>query len=174
MEKLIEEKYLVFDMFANIGMSWWVSGVVFCGTILAGCWIKRETIICIPYFHLFCTTVSVFYISIVFFGFFMSYHTARLGADIASLLIAAGHPDPTSRTEFACITYGYIIGTSSFILISLCWFILWRILADLRRTAGHGQEKALKTGKSVGRTGNGSTGKGVTTGKGVSNRTRKK
>jgi hypothetical protein len=133
MEKLLEHKLSFLDTLASVGMSWWVSGIVFCATILAGCWWKRDLVTSIPYFHFFCLTVTVFYFSVVGFGVLMAIQTGRLEADVDTLLQAMQHPDKTSHTDFRIVKYGYLIGSTSFSLITLCWLALWRILSKQRK-----------------------------------------
>jgi hypothetical protein len=125
-EIILESKLKFLDTLASVGMSWWVSGIVFCATILAGCWLKRDTVIKVPFFQLFCATLTVFYLSVVGFGAFMAFETRNLAREVQQLLSS----DP--GTPFQTVFYGYLIGTTSFVLIALCWLGLWLELQKLR------------------------------------------
>lgn len=135
LDTLLAHKLSFLDTLANVGMSWWVSGIVFCATILAGCWWKQQLVTRIPYFNLFCSTVTVFYLSVVGFGVLMALQIGQLEADVDVLLQAMHHSDQTRRTDFRIVQHGYLIGSTSFSLITLCWLALWRILFKQRRQA---------------------------------------
>ena|SRR5689334_12176760 len=123
---LLEHKLRFLDTTASVGMSWWVSGIVFCATLLAGCWLKRDTVIQVPFFRLFCVTLSVFYVSVVGFGMFMIWQARQLALEVQAII----HTD--AGAPFRTVEYGYAIGTTSFVLITCCWFGLWAVLEKLR------------------------------------------
>ena len=47
---LLQKKLDFVTTLANIGMTWWVSSVVFCGSILAAVWVYRKEVASSPLF----------------------------------------------------------------------------------------------------------------------------
>ena len=127
METMMAAKLRFLETMASVGMSWWVSGVVFCATVLAVFWLKREVVVTVPFFHLLCVTLTVFYASIVFFGLFISWEAWQLEKEVRRTF-----GDTAAGATFETVEYGYLIGTTSFALIATCWLGLWKVLHRLR------------------------------------------
>jgi hypothetical protein len=53
--------------------------------------------------------------------------------DVDIVLQGMALPDQTGHADFRIVKIGYLIGSSSFALISLCWLALWRILSRERK-----------------------------------------
>jgi len=125
---LLNQEFNLLNTIANVGMTWWVSSIVFCGSALGGIWVKRPEVIKMSHFGLLGFFLGVFFGSIVLFGVLMIYATVKLQTEIELLqseLNIMGHID---HVGFIAIKYGYALGTTSFILVLLIWILMWRDL----------------------------------------------
>lgn len=70
-----------------VGITWWVSSVVFCGSIFAGVWLQRAELTANPT-ALFWLGVGVmaFLASVVAFGLFLFWVARRLARETRDLL----------------------------------------------------------------------------------------
>ena len=132
-ETLLSKKFESLHTFFSAGMTWWVSAVVFSGTIVLGTFIKQGTIIelykndivsGLQLFFLFCL-IAFFLFSIVVYGLWCVYSVMSLHRETKALFEDAGKLVQTS--EFLAVQVGYCLGTSSFVLIFLTWLHLgWK------------------------------------------------
>ena len=118
----------------NACMTWWVSAVVFCGSLIAGIWLKQDSIRKMGSwcFHWFFFVSNVFVASVVCFGFWVVLTSSRLESEHNQIigLLKAG---TGLHVEFAVLRVGMILGTSSFVLILFTIIGLW-IYFSLDRT----------------------------------------
>ena len=110
-------------------MTWWVSSVVFCGSIIAGAWLKKAELhqLSTPARAIFCGISLIFFLSVVTFGFLTARAFRRLAREIGELrgsLVPA--PDqPTGRAwEFDFAARATYLGTTSFFLIAATWCVI--------------------------------------------------
>ena len=52
LNNLLELKLHTLNVYATTGMTWWVSSVVFCGTIIGAAWIRKDDLEKFPLFEL--------------------------------------------------------------------------------------------------------------------------
>ena len=132
LEKLIDVKAHTLYILMTTGMTWWVSSVVFCGSILAGTWIKHAELAQLRFINWFCSIVLIFLLSIVIFGVWLSITFGKLGRDIkelsAQLALIANIDAYHARlrdSEYKLLPGGTLLGTSSFVLIVFTWIGIW-------------------------------------------------
>lgn len=136
LQKLIDVKVHMLCNLMTTGMTWWVSSVVFCGSILAGTWIKHQELVGLPFINWFCLIVLIFLLSIVLFGVWLSITFGKLGCDIkelkAQLALIANIGSYHARlrdSEYKFLRGGTLLGTSSFVLIAVTWIGIWYFIA---------------------------------------------
>lgn len=104
-------------------MLWWVSAVVFCGSIISATWIKREEIREFRSAQAFFTILSLFFLSIILYGAWIIYTVNRLQEE--SLAISTELGKTMDIFQFQALKIGVGIGTTSFVLVLIAWFIIW-------------------------------------------------
>ena len=117
-------------------MTWWVSSVVFCGSLIAGIWLKKDDIKKMgSYFHWFFFVASVFVASVVCFGFWVVWVSSRLEGEHDQIIdmLKAGSG---LHVEFAALREGMILGTSSFVLVLITIIGLWIYFARDHKNTG--------------------------------------
>ncbi len=129
---LLQRKLTYVDTMTSAAMLWWVSSVVFCGYIISGIWTKRSEVIKLRAFHWFFFVIFVFFFSVVVFGGWIIYATNCLQHEAAQLL---GLLNVSFRFlfEFTAIKYGTLIGTTSFVLVTVTWVSMWIYLAKEKK-----------------------------------------
>jgi hypothetical protein len=110
-------------------MTWWVSSVVFCGSIIAGAWLKEAEIHQLGTMArcVLCSIVLVFFLSVVTFGFLTARAFQRLAREIGELrtsLVTAPDQSTGRAWEFDFAAKATYLGTSSFLLIALTWCVI--------------------------------------------------
>ncbi|HEY0428592.1 MAG TPA: hypothetical protein VGC76_12495 [Pyrinomonadaceae bacterium] len=132
---LLGQKLIYLNTIAKVCMSWWVSSIVFCGTILAAVWLRRGELVdsgIINYLGFF---VGCFFLSFIGFGIAALYYLFKFRDKISELIA----PPNSSQTqtdskqisadafniEIHSIMCGILIGIVTFILILIVWIILF-------------------------------------------------
>jgi len=138
---LIEQKIEVFRTVCDISMLWWVSSVVFCASILAALWIKRCELEHLPYLGRLSLSalLSVFFISIIFYGVWVYWYFSVLQGDLAKLLHQIKASPTTFDTELNLAKLAILTGASSFGIVLIIWVIL--ICAIWRSLRGRGSNE---------------------------------
>ena len=122
---LLEQKLASLNAVANMCMTWWVSSVVFCGSILAGVWLQREEIVKSGVLFALGLTLSVFFAGVVAFGAVIwRKYLPALGGELSDLARSSGVGGSFSN-ELSTFRWGMGIGTGSFFFILVVWLILW-------------------------------------------------
>ena len=121
---VLEKNLDYLNTLANIGMTWWVSGVVFCGTTIAAVWLKRLELGSNPLFPWLRAGLTCFFFSIVVFGFFIMWVVDELQGQINFLKVVLKLNKGNIGIEFTAVKYGMAIGTSSFVLIIVGWLVM--------------------------------------------------
>lgn len=122
---LLEQKLASLNAVANMCMTWWVSSVVFCGSILAGVWLQREEIVKSGVLFALGFTLSVFFAGVVAFGAVIwGKYLPALDDDLSDLASTSGVGGSFSN-ELTTFRWGMGIGTGSFFFILVVWLILW-------------------------------------------------
>lgn len=122
---LLEQKLASLNAVDNMCMAWWVSSVVFCGSILAGVWLQREQIVKSGILYTLGWALSLFFAGVVAFGavIWLKYLPA-LGDEIFDLAKRAEYRNNFSN-ELSTFRWGMFIGTGSFFFILVLWLLLW-------------------------------------------------
>lgn len=118
---LLQKKLDFVATLANIGMTWWVSSVVFCGSILAAVWVYRKEVASSPLFVWLAAGLTYFFISIVVFGVFIVCVVNHLETEAHQILSYLKFNESFSFIEFATVRYGMVIGTTSFVVVTVAW-----------------------------------------------------
>lgn len=133
---LAENKLEVLRMIGNVGMLWWVSAVVFCGTIVGVAWYYRDQILTLQEARIraLFIVVSLFFVSIVVYGIWTVYGVYLLESDFQLLMSAHGaNPVWDQRSEFVFVRVAYSIGTTSFIIVTFLWMGLYFLIMQQKR-----------------------------------------
>ena len=123
LEFIIENSLDMLKSYQSIGMRWWATSVVFCASIIGAVWRNRSYLIQHPLLKSLELAIGFFLISIVGFGAIMAYHCWNMLSDFLQLI----NQDSKLKqfdNEFWVTIWGYLIATSSFVLITISWFIL--------------------------------------------------
>lgn len=127
---LLGQKISHFNTVSHVCMSWWVSSIVFCGSILAAVWFNRSDLMQSGIFPILGFVVAFFFLSFIWFGTVINRYLTRLDKDISFLIkklkpnVSKLNPDCAFGAETHSIKWGIRIGISTFILILLAWFFL--------------------------------------------------
>jgi len=125
---LVGQKISSLNTAGNVCMTWWVSSVVFCGTILAAIWLQRKELAESRFIiWLLFAVLTLFFAGIVSFGIVVISHLKKFREDVLTLTTGL-QQGGLFRTDLEFFKWGMIIGTSSFALILLAWIIFWVFL----------------------------------------------
>lgn len=131
----------VLNAASSAGITWWVSATVLCAAILGAVWTKRQelTEMSIPALRTLGGLVTFFLISIIGFGVAMVWYTWELGSELqrsCALVVELGHCTVSgmAKVKWAHVV-GFTIGTSSFVVYTIGWFILWSSIRSSLSTA---------------------------------------
>ena len=127
---MYELKIHTLNVYATTGMTWWVSSIVFCGTILGGAWVKKDELEKFPLFNFLGWFLTYFFFSIAAFGVWVIFGLQRLSYEIDKIQGALNIPSELSN-HFTILTYqvAYGLGTTSFVVILALWVKLWKYIA---------------------------------------------
>ena len=126
---LLEQKLQLLNTIAVVGMTWWVSSIVFCGSALGVIWLKRHEIASAPFFGLLGIFLGVFFASIVLFGIWMVVATGILQSETLAVLNDLNIKNQ-KHIGFLAVQIGYAIGTTSFIIVTVSWVVMWRTISN--------------------------------------------
>lgn len=132
---LLKQKLAYAHTVATVCMTWWVSSVVFCGSILAAVWLKREEMRQPSILFPLGCFLALFFASASGFGAQITWgYLPRLDNDLSTLLNKTGKQHSFSNetgkqhpfsNEVATFRRSMLIGTISFLLILAVWLYLW-------------------------------------------------
>lgn len=121
---IIEHKLYTLHSLQSTGMSWWVSSVVFCASIIGAVWYHRKQLASHPeVMKSLRFAIGFFFITVIAYGVVLAVHCMAMRADVLSL---KGSDVKMFGKEFVVTTIAYAFGTTSFILIAISWFTLLR------------------------------------------------
>jgi hypothetical protein len=140
---MIEQKMSYVNSVVNICMLWWISSIVFCGSILGAVWLNRDGLWQTAYVLVLGIVLFVFLFYIVSFGILAAdrlglvqqeiavladlLNYARLSAEVdsAKLNVQEGF----FHTEIVTFQRSMRIGAGSFALIFVVWIGFWIFLS---------------------------------------------
>jgi len=129
-KELLDYKYQIMNSIAANTITWWVSAVVFCSTIVVGAWIQKDQLKRFPLFRYAGLIITVFLFTVVLFGCWVVYGLQRLHEEVDALQAAFGL-DAALSTDFTFVTYqiAIVVGTTSFVMLLVMWVRLWLFIA---------------------------------------------
>lgn len=122
---LIERKIDFVNSIAQMGMLWWVSSVVFCGSVLAAVWSKQDNLKKQRLVNPLGFILSGFFLSMVVFGGMVIYYLIHTEGEIAALASNLKTQDNFFRSELFACQLAMWLGTSSFFLVLIVWICFW-------------------------------------------------
>jgi len=117
---------------ANVCMLWWVSSLVFSGSIFAAVWFERERLVASRIIHPLGTFLSLFFLGVAYFGYRITWHYLRaLTNDLSKRPTKVNDKNVGAflSTELSIFRWSMGIGTVSFVFILLMWIVFWYGLA---------------------------------------------
>jgi ATP/ADP translocase len=132
LQKAIDNHMLTISLLSTTGMTWWVSSVVFCGSILGGTWLKHDELAKLHYQTWFFLIVLVFFCSIATYGIWLALTFRILNRELVQLRLQLSAPHLSNR-ELSLFEGATWIGTSSFLLIALTWLAIWANIHSVRQ-----------------------------------------
>lgn len=119
---LIEQKISSMNTAGNICMTWWVSSVLFCGSVLAAVWLQKAELVKSGSLLLvgLSLVLTAFFAGIVLFGIVAIKYLKKFEGDICRLTNQLHHHG-IFRTETAYFIRAMKIGAWSFALILIAW-----------------------------------------------------
>jgi len=122
MKEIIVENYFnTLVMLGHVGMLWWVSSTVLCIAIISHTMNYNNKTKAIFHTKGICALIGVFFLSIIGYGLYMSKEILVL----KEVLITFFDYDCLTTCPigplFSVVCTGYLIGTSSFVLMLIGW-----------------------------------------------------
>ena len=121
---LFEQKIKCVNTIGNVCMSWYVSTVVFYGTILAVVWWNRQDLTNSKVILWLGCLLTVFFIGVLYYGITFIKYLNRLDEQISEFTKQLEHEGFFSHEIFT-FKRAMLIGTLSFGIILLAWLVLW-------------------------------------------------
>lgn len=121
---LIEQKISYLNTVGNVCMAWWVSSVVFCGSILAAVWLNRAELVESGVIKWLGFALAAFFATVVIYGVLIIRYLDRVHREVSDLASQLNFGAFLS-TEIRTFRNAMINGTSSFAIILVAWLVLW-------------------------------------------------
>lgn len=131
---LLQEKLSFLNTVSNSYMLWWVSSIIFCGSVLSSVWIKREelTKISRKYLKIFFSLINVLLCTIIVFGITGIIGLSIIKNEFFSIMSSVQTQIVIKYSEFSLIQIGIGIGTSSFIIALIIWNSIYIDIKKIR------------------------------------------
>jgi hypothetical protein len=130
---LIEQKITYINSVINVCMLWWVSTVVFYGSVLAAVWLKQKELKQQRLIlKLLGRTLSVLFLATAAFGVLVISYSLSIQAEIDTLVDSLKGPDNFFATELSGFRRAMGFGIGSFLLITLIWIWFWCHLREIK------------------------------------------
>ena len=126
--KRLDGKIAFLTTVINACMLWWVSSVVFCGSVLSTTYVKRKEILKLRNLNWFIFIVAFFILTIVAFGCGLGWLMYLERLQTAELLGKLKLPADGYKLEYQIFEWGLCLGTSSFVLVFITWVGIWKHL----------------------------------------------
>lgn len=123
---LLDHKFKFIEIVANTSMTWWVSSVAFCATIVGIALWRREAIQELPNRYLIPlgAIIHIFFISVILYGLLVINRVVHLKNDISLLVGELGFKSINYDAELDGVKWAVTNGTSSFFFIWLAWLLV--------------------------------------------------
>jgi hypothetical protein len=126
---LIEQKTTFINTAVNACMLWWVSSIVFCGSVLAAVWMKRDELRKERFMRWTGAILSIFFLAIACFGFLAIYFIGKGKTEISSLAVDLKYQGDFFGTELEAFQLAMWLGALSFLFVFVVWLFMWRWLS---------------------------------------------
>ncbi|HEX7998576.1 MAG TPA: polymer-forming cytoskeletal protein [Pyrinomonadaceae bacterium] len=134
---LVEQKTTYVNSIINVCMLWWVSSVVFYGSVLAAVWLKQKELKEHRFIlNLLGLTLSVLFLSTAAFGLLVIRYSFQIQGEIDTLVDSLKGPDNFFDTELSGFRRAMGFGIGSFLLITLIWIWFWCHLREVSLKSG--------------------------------------
>ena len=130
---LLDHKLSFLDTIAQTSMLWWVSSIVFCCTIIAVLWHRREDIIKIPGLNMVCFLITVLLASFPVYAIWVILGTNKIEYETKYILKTLELPTDL-LFEFTGIKIALFIGGTTFFLVLIAWLWIWKKLNQMSKT----------------------------------------
>jgi len=117
---LIEQKITFINTAVNACMLWWVSSIVFCGSVLGAVWLKRAELKEEQIVKWIGIILSTFFFAIAGFGFLAIYSIGCAQTEISSLAAALRYQGDFFSTELE--VFRWECGLVPSVSFSYSWF----------------------------------------------------
>jgi hypothetical protein len=121
---LLEQKIASLNTVANVGMTWWVSSIIFCGSIFAAVWLYRGDLVESGIMKSLGRVLLIFFLGVIVFGGLIIVYLCKVRKEISALSAALGGKGYFS-IELNFFISAMIVGTLSFLLIAVVWIFLY-------------------------------------------------
>ncbi len=121
---LFEQKIRCVNTVANVCMSWYVSTVVFYGTILGVVWWNRRDLTNSKAIFWLGWILTFFFAGVLYYGITFIKYLKQLDRQISDFTKEVGYEGFFAHEMFT-FKRAMWIGTLSFSLILLAWLVLW-------------------------------------------------
>ena len=129
---LLERNFIFVEQIASTTMTWWVSSIVFCATILGLSWWHRDRLALLPFLHIVCGVIFLFLLSFPAYAFLIWHGVDMFESEIKLLLASAkaiNHLPPS----FQVIKIAVLMGALCFCGCLVLWILVWHDLAALKK-----------------------------------------
>lgn len=131
--KILLDRNLSFlEAVTSTTMTWWVSTIVFCPTVIALFWYYRDKIVILPKMNHVCFVVAVFLLSIPSYAAWVIVGLFHVEEETRNLL---NYLDCAFETPFSFtgVKVAIFIGGSCFLFAFALWIYVWTDLNKLRK-----------------------------------------
>ena len=131
-ERLLLDRKLAFlTTVAQTTMTWWLSSMVFCVTMVGAFWWFRSAVANLPGLNYICSVVFAFLLSFPIYAAWIIYGTDRLEKE-ATRIAASLRVPMGNFFEYRGVKIAVLIGAINFSLVVLVWCYVWFLLNQLR------------------------------------------
>lgn len=134
---LIEQKITFVNTAANVCMLWWVSSIVFYGSVLAAMWVKQDELKARlkqdelegkKSINLLGWVLSCFFLATALFGVVIFCYSFPIQRGIAGLAARLKYEGSFFYNEIWGFRIAMLFGIGSFCLVFLIWIRFWQHL----------------------------------------------
>lgn len=127
---MLTQKFHFLEVVANTSMTWWVSSVVFCSTVIGIIWLYKSDVFKLPsrLFSFLGITLHLFFLSVVIYGLLVIYRVIKIEEDINRIINLLGFAELKFNQDIISLKCSILMGTTSFFLIWILWFGISRYL----------------------------------------------
>lgn len=132
LEIILTQQFKSLEIVATTSMTWWVSSIVFCSSVIALFWFHKDEVCKLPIkiFKRIIFVLNFFFFSVVLYGVLIILHTIKIGYDICKIISLIGFSETISNYDAVSIILCVALGTTTFI----CVWSTWRAMSKYLKT----------------------------------------